>query len=187
MRKYQIAVTVVFFILFLGNFTAAAELNEGFLRYKWGDTVSQYEGMTRLHSKGDVSYYSNPGESYSIDDISIDDVVFGFYKESLFAVYIGIDTLEVYERIKQHMRRKYGLPDTKTTSRDQLTLKWKYQDVHIKLKIDELNKKMKLAFYYSALSHDLKKDQLDEINERSFRFFPIDKDKKPEKIKFLVF
>ena len=55
------------------------------------------------------------------------------------------------------------------------------------MKIDELKGKMKLAFYYSALSHDLNKNQLDEINEKSFRFFPIDKDKKPEKIKFLVF
>ena len=188
MRKYHIAIFAVSFMLFLGSFSVAAELNEGFMKYKWGENISQYEGLlTQLYTKGDVSYYSNPGESYVLDDISIDDVIFGFYKESLFAVYIGIDTLEIYERIKQRMQIKYGIPDNKTTARDQLTLKWKYQDVNIKLKIDELKGKMKLAFYYSALSHDLNKNQLDEINEKSFRFFPIEKDKKPEKIKFLVF
>lgn len=188
MRKYHIAILAVSFVLFLGSLSVSAELQEGFMKYKWGEHVSQYEGLTKLYMKGDVSYYSHPGESYVLDDMSIDDVIYGFYKESLFAVYIGIDTPEIYERVKQYMQRKYGLPDTKTAARDRLTLKWKYKDVNIKLKIDESSAgKMKLAFYNSALSHDLNTKQLEEINESSFRFFPIDKNKKPEKIKFLVF
>ena len=187
MKKYNIAILAVSFILFLGSLSVAAELEEGFMKYKWGENVSQYEGLTKLYTKGDVSYYSHPGESYILDDISIDNVIFGFYKESLLAVYVGIDTLGIYERIKQHMQRKYGLPDTKTAARDQLTLKWKYKDVSIKLKIDESAGKMKLAFYNSVLSHDLNKKQLDEINESSSRFFPINKNEKPEKTKFLVF
>ena len=187
MRQYHIAVFTVSFILFLGTISVAAELQDGFMRYKWGENISQYEGLTKLYTKGDVTYYSNPGESYTLDDISINDVIFGFYKESLFAVYVGIDTLEIYDRIKQHMKLKYGLPDTKTAARDHLTLKWKYQDVAIKLKIDEIKGKMKLAFYYGLLSRDLKKNQLNEIDNTSFRFFPIDKNKKPEKFPFLQF
>lgn len=187
MRKYHIAVFAVSFILFLGTLSVAAELQSGFMEYKWGENISQYEGLTKLYTKRDITYYSNPGESYTIDDISINDVIFGFYKESLFAVYVSIDTLETYDRIKQHMKIKYGLPDTKTAAKDHLTLKWKYQDVAIKLKIDELEGKMKLAFYYGPLSRDLKKNQLDEFNETSFRFFPIDKDKKPDMIPFLKF
>lgn len=187
MRKYHVAVFTVFSLLFFGTFSLAAELQDGFMEYKWGGSINHYDELTKLYNKGDVTYYSNPGESYILDDISINDVIFGFYKEKLFAVYIGIDTLELYDKISQHMHLKYGLPDTKTVGSAQMTLKWKSQDITIKLKINEMRGKMKLAFYHGPLSRELKKGQLDEINETSFRFFPIDKDKKPKMIPFLEF
>lgn len=187
MRQLCTAVLILSFILLPGTFSAAAELNDGFMEYKWGEDISQHEGLTRLYTKGDVTYYSNPGVSYTLDEISIDDVVFGFYKGSLFAVYIGIDSLEVYDRIQQHMKIKYGFPDTKTVGKGHLILKWKYRDVAIKLKIDKNKDRMKLAFYYGSLSRNLKKNQLNEVDNTSFRFFPIDKNKKPEKFPFLQF
>ena len=187
MRHYTMAVFAVSFILLLGTIAVGAELQDGFMAYKWGENISQYDGLTKLYTKGDVTYYSNPAESYTLDDISIHDVIFGFYKESLFAVFVGIDTLSVYDRIEHHMRLKYGFPDTKTAAEDHLALKWKYQDIIIKLKRDEMKGKMKLAFYYGRLSRDLKKNQLIEIDDKSYRFFPIDKNKKPEKFPFLQF
>ncbi len=187
MKRYNIVIAIVSLILFSGLISVATELHEGFMKYKWGEDIIQYEELTKLYTKGDVTYYSNRGESYIIDDISINDVIYGFYKDRLFAVYICIDTLAIYDRIEQHMKLKYGLPDTKTAARDHLTLKWTYQGIVIKLKIDESKGKMKLAFYYDALSHDLNKSQLDEIHETSFQFFPIDKNEKPDKFRFLVF
>ena len=146
MRKYQIAILTISFSLFLGTLSAAADLQNGFMQYKWGDNISQYQELTELYAKKNVIYYSNPGESYTIDDISIDDVIFGFYKDSLFAVYISINALETYDRIKLHMKLKYGLPDTKTSTKDHLTTyKWKYKGVTIKLKTDAIEEKMKAA------------------------------------------
>jgi len=188
MKKYHIAVFSVSFILFLGTISAAADLRDGFMTYKWEDDISRYGELTELYSKKDISYYSNPDESYTIDNIFIDKVIFGFYKDSLFAVYVTIDSLETYDRIKLHMKLKYGLPNTKTSAKNYLTtLKWKYQDVTIKLKTDEIEGKMKLAFYYRPLSRKLNKDQLNTINDSSFRFFPIDKTKTPRLVPFLEF
>lgn len=188
MRKYHIAVVVIFFILNFATLSGAADLQDGFMEYKWGESISQYPGLTGLYAKGDITYYSNPRESYDIDEITVDDVVFGFFQGSLLAVYIGIDAPETYDKVMLHMKLKYGLPDTKTSARDNLTtIKWKYKDVTIKLKTDEIGGKMKLAFYYRPLTRDLKKDQIDEISETSYRFFPIDKNKKPRMIPFLEF
>ena len=187
MRRYHLAAFTLYFTLFLGSVSIAAELQEGFMKYKWGGNISEYTGLTKLYAKGDITYYSNPDESYILDDISINDVIYGFYRESLFAVFVAVDSLETYERIKQHMNVKYGLPDTKAAEEDHFILKWKYQDIIIKLKFNEMKGKMKLAFYYGRLSRDLKKNQLNEIDNTSFRFFPIDKNKKPEKVPFLQF
>ncbi|MCP4343784.1 MAG: hypothetical protein GY799_34155 [Desulfobulbaceae bacterium] len=188
MRIYNKVIFIVFFTLSLGNLSVAAELQDGFMDYKWGESISQYPKLTGLYTKGDVTFYSNPGESFTVDDIAVDDVVYGFYQGSLFAVYIGIDALDTYDKIMLHMKLKYGFPDTKTSARDHLTtIQWKYQDVAIKLKTDEVGGKMKLAFYYRPISRDLKKDQIDEISEKSYRFFPIDKTKTPKLVPFLEF
>ncbi len=73
MRQNYVAVVTISFLLFLATFSVAAELQDGFMGYKWGENISQYESLTKLYAKGDVTYYSNPGESYTLDDISIND------------------------------------------------------------------------------------------------------------------
>lgn len=188
MRTFYRAGCVIAVILYFGSVAVAAELQNGFMAYKWGADISRYDELTLLHSKGDVTYYSNPGESYVIDNISINDVIFGFFKDQLFAVYIGIDSFETYDKINLHMKNKYGLPDTKISAKDYLTtFKWKYENVTIKLKNDQIDGKMKLAFYYRPISLELKKEQLDVINDTSFQFFPVDKNKTPQLVPFLTF
>jgi hypothetical protein len=188
MRTHSIAVFTVLFILTFGTISTAADLRDGFMTYKWGEDISRYGELEKLYGKKDISYYRNPEESYTIDDISIDNVIFGFYKDSLFAVYVTIDSLETYDRVKLHMKLKYGLPNTKTSAKNhQTALKWKYQDVTIKLKTDDIEGKMKLAFYYRPLSRKLNKAQLDTVNKTSFRFFPIDETKTPRLVPFLEF
>lgn len=188
MRKFHLTVSFVSCMLLLGNLSVAAELQEGFMGYKWRERISQFEGFTELYTKKDVTYYSNPNETYTIDGIMIDDAVFGCYQGRFFAVYIGIDALETYDKIELYMNLKYGFPRTKASAKEYLTtFKWKYQDVVIKLKLGQIDGKMKLAFYYDPLSRDLKNNQLEEISATSYRFFPIDKNKQPRMIPFLEF
>lgn len=188
MKKYIGEITILTAILsFWGN-VVAADLRNGFMGYKWGGDISLYSELHELKTKGDVTYYSNPGESYRIDDIQIGDAVLGFYRGNLFAAYIGIDAPETYDRILSNMKLKYGLPDTKTSAKEHVTtIKWKYQGISIKLKTNDVEGRMKLAFYYNKLTRDFKKSQLEQMSETSFRFFPIDKHKTPRLIPFLEF
>ena len=115
----NIKVTTISTLILILSFvaaSAAADLREGFMRYKWGEKILQYEGMTELYSKKDVIFYRNPGESYAIDEISIDDVIFGAYQGKLFAVYIGIDTLEKYDDIDRYLRKKNVFPAKKVNT-----------------------------------------------------------------------
>jgi len=188
MKKFHILIFAVFFTLFFGTLAVGADLQNGFMGYKWGEDISQYKALTMLHAKGDVTYYSHPDELYTIDDIQIDTIVFGFYKGDFFAVYAAIGGLDTYDSVMMYMKSKYGLPSTKLSSKDHLTTnKWKYKDVVIKLKTDEIGGKMKLAIYYKPISRDLRNDQLEMVDEASFQFFPIDKNEKPKMLPFLKF
>lgn len=166
----------------------ASNLERGFMDYTWGQNIKELPKLDKLYAKKYITYYSNPGETYILDDIVINDIVFGFYDNRLLGVYIGIDTLEKYDKIMAHMRNKYGLPSVKSSSAEKLTThKWKYKDVTIKLKADQVDADMKLAYYYDPLSDALRKEKFTEVSDDSFRFFPIDKDEKPRMIPFLEF
>lgn len=181
MSKILIALLVSLTFL-LGTNAGAYDLQKGVSHYKWGDSAATYPKMSKLNSKNDISYYSNPEEVYTIDKVSIDKVVYGFYKDQLFGVYLNTDSTEVYDELLRHMKSLYGPPSYKTTVDLQVILKWKQQDVTIKLKINNLTQKMKLAFYYRPLSNKLQTKQWEDLDTSSFRFFPIQKDKRPEEV-----
>lgn len=181
-----------FFIVFmmslmflLGPSAYASEIEDGFLHYTWGDSSSKYTGLSILGEKGEVSYYSKPGEEYTIGNVTIDKIIYGFHKDHLFGVYLNINSIEVYDKLFNHMKSQYGLPTTKLTADNQSVFKWKQQDVTIKLKLNKLKQKMKLSFYYRPISSKLNMTQWEELDTSSFRFVPIEKDKKPEK--FILF
>lgn len=167
------------------TYAGATDIQQGFLHYKWGDSPASHAGLTRLGDNGEVSYYSKSGEIYSVGDVSIDKVIYGFYKDRLFGVYLNIDSIEVYDRLRDHMTSLYGLPAYKATADNQYTSKWKHQDVTVKLKMDQPARKMKLAFYYRPLASELNPVQWEELDTSRFRFVPIKKDKRPEK--FVLF
>ncbi len=101
MKKYHIAIIILASSLYLFTCAWAADLEEGFMGYKWGDDSWNYEGLKQLYNKGGITFYSNPGESYSIEGVTIGDVIYGFYEDKLYAVYINIDSLDKYDVIEQ--------------------------------------------------------------------------------------
>ncbi len=182
MTNKIMTVIMVSLALLLGTNAGASDLQKGILQYKWSDSASRYNGLSKLGDKGEVSYYSKPGEIYTIGEVSVDKVIYGFYRDQLFGVYLNIDSIEVYDKLFLHMKSQYGLPVYKTTLDNRLVYKWKQQDVAIKLKMNKPARKMKLAFYYRPLSSKLNAKQWEEFDTTSFRFVPIEKDKKPEKV-----
>ena len=178
-------VCLVSLISLLGTSVYASDIEDGFLQYSWGERSSKYSGLSMLGEKGDVIYYSKPGENYTVGNVSIDKVIYGFYKDQLFGVYLNIDSIEVYDKLFDHMKSLYGLPATKLTAEEQSVFKWKQQSVTIKLKLNKPTQKMKLSFYYRPISSQLNEKQWENLDTSSFRFVPIKKDKKPEK--FILF
>jgi len=184
LKKIKI-VWIISLTFLLGTSAYASDIENGFLQYSWGDSSSKYSGLSILGEKGDVSYYSKPGENYTVGNASIDKVIYGYYKDQLFGVYLNIDSIEVYDKLFNHLKSLYGLPATKLTADDLSVFKWKQQDVTIKLKLNKPTQKMKLSFYYRPISSQLNEKQWEELDTSSFRFVPIEKDKKPEK--FVLF
>jgi len=118
-------------------------------------------------------------------------VVYGFYQDKFFAVYIGVDTIETFGEIRKNIKSRYGLPNTSTSMKSgQTVYKWKHENVRIKMKIIQKEDKMKVGIYYLPLSGKLNEADiaaLETFHDTSYRFFPIDKNKTPRMMPVLEF
>ena len=166
----------------------AKDLEQQFLGIRWGQEISSLNGLTKLYAKDNVAYYINPKEVHTLNDVRIPDVVYGFYKNKFFAVYIGVGTIALFADMRRYLTTEYGLPDRSiSTKTGQTIYKWKYRGIKIKLKVREKDNRMKLAFYYTPLSGALNEEQLEAYHDRSNTLFPVEKDKSPEMIPLLKF
>jgi hypothetical protein len=188
MRKLSTSILFIFLILLVPQIICPADLQEGFSGIKWGTDISALKNFTKIGGKDRVSYYRNPNELHSIKNIDVPHVVYGFYNEKFFAVFVVIDKFEVYSQLKSQLMTKFGDPQiTLTARREKSIYRWKHKDIKIKLKLRGIDDKMKLAFYYTPLSTKIEENRVEELHERSYRFLPIDKDRKWERIPLLEF
>ena len=166
----------------------ANELQDGFLGLKWGVRISGADGYTKLREQGDIAYYRNLNKAYVIDDIRIQHVIYGFYADRFFAVYLHIESPEAFFRIRDYMLSKYGEPkETMAMPNEQTIYRWRHKTVKIKLKRYEQAGNMKLAFYYLPLSSKVNEAEQEKFLEKSYQFFPIEKGKVPEWVPLLRF
>ena len=175
MKRFKQIIYGLVFMLISTGVLNGADLQKGFLGTNWGTHISELTGFNKISQKGDVSYYGNPQKSYTIFGVDTANVIFGFFKDKFFAAYIAVESIEVFDRAKNHLTQKFGSPQTilKTQNR-QTIFSWKQSDTRIKLKLFEKEGKMKLAFYYTPLAEKVNQVQREIFPQIPAQDFSID-------------
>ena len=175
MRKPISLISIVAVFLVISGATAA-ELKDGFFGVEWRANLAELNGFKKVGENLNVTYFSNPERVFKIDDVKIPDVLYGSYANQFFAVYINIQTIEVFSHLRRGFNSKFGVPRISMGSpAQQTTYQWKSKKTKIKLKTYEKKNNMKLAFYYMPLSRQVNESQQEAFHEnfRSPRF-PLD-------------
>jgi len=166
----------------------AADLETGFMGIKWASPTAHQEGLTQLYRMKNVVYYSQSNIVHTIHEIPVPNVVYGFYEDQFFAVYIELESEDVFGEFRKYLTSQYGNPDKSFSMKTGETVyKWKQGEVKIKLKTNEENYRMKLGFYYWPLSQKVNEEQMEKTQSRSLQFFPIKKGENPEIVPLLRF
>lgn len=186
MRKPIYLIIMAAFILVSSRATAA-ELKDGFFGIKWRANLAELSGFEKVGENLNVIYFANPERVFTIDDVKIPDVLYGSYANQFFAVYINIQTIEVFSHLKRGFNSKFGVPRISMGSPAQLTTyQWKSKKTKIKLKTYENRDMMKLALYYTPLSRQVNEAQQETFAENfSNPLFPLDEDRLQKAIDFM--
>jgi hypothetical protein len=184
MRKSIYLIILISVFLLSSGSLYAADLKDGFFDIQWRTDLSQTAGFRKVGENLNVSYFINPKLVYTLNDIRIADVVYGAYANQFFAVYINIETIEVFAQLRRYMNRNYGLPKiTRAMPAEQTTYQWKHKKIKIKLKTYENRNNMKLAFYYTPFSRQVNESQQETFQENFKRpRFPLDDQKRQDAI-----
>jgi len=103
------------------------------------------------------------------------NVIFGFFKDKFFAAYIAVESIEVFDRAKDHLTQELGSPKTILKTQNRQTIySWRQADTRIKLKLNEKEGKMKLAFYYAPLAGKVNQVQREMFPQLPAENFSID-------------
>jgi hypothetical protein len=176
----RFSVIIVTFFICAGPIHAA-DLQDGAFGLKWGTSLSNLNDYSKLWSSSKVDFYTKPDEVRTINNITVYEIVYGAYADQFFAVYINIDTLEVFDDFRRYMNSKYGIPNQSISMKDDQTVySWKYKDTKIKLKLDGKKNSMKLAFYYTPLSGKVNEAQQEKYQAETFKLFPFEKGRSSE-------
>jgi hypothetical protein len=186
MRKPISLISIVAVFLVISGATAA-ELKDGFFGVEWRANLAELNGFKKVGENLNVTYFSNPERVFKIDDVKIPDVLYGSYANQFFAVYINIQTIEVFSHLRRGFNSKFGVPRMSMGSPEQLTTyQWKSKRTKIKLKTYENRNNMKLALYYTPLSRQVNESQQEAFAENfNNPLFPLDERRMQKAIDFM--
>jgi len=165
----------------------AADLDKEFLNKPWGAPLSEFPEHVNVGGSGKITYYVNPKQAYTLFDIQVANLVYGFYDEKFFAVYAGLEAIDTYSTIKRRIQQRFGIPKISMESRGALTThSWMAGDTRIKMKYSEASGAMKLSFYYMPLAGranaEMQKEMDDEPPEP---LFPLSQIRQKEAVELL--
>jgi hypothetical protein len=148
--------TFVLACCMMGTFSLsalAAELKNGLHGLNWTDSSAQHGHLVKVREAEHVAYYVNGDTIYQVGNQPVPGVVYGFYQDQFFAVYIKLRSPEQFAQMKRHFSSKYGAPKvTSNPDIQQSVYRWNVDDVKIKLKVKESLEDLKLAIYYAPLA-----------------------------------
>lgn len=152
------AIGVVIALLVWSASVEGAEIDSGFLGTKWTSAPTEMTGFVRVGGSGKLSYYADPQRKYTFFGIEVpNQVVYGFYDDKFFAVYIDVTGVDIFYRIKSYIQKKYG-PPSKTSREargDLTTYLWRTSRAQVKFKHYETSGEMKMAVYYTPIARQV--------------------------------
>ena len=153
----------------------ADDLKTGVHGMAWASPITDHDHLTRVRTAGPASYYVNRNMTYQAANQPVPGVVYGFFQDRLFAVYIKLRSPNQAYYLEKHFRTAYG-PAKVTGGRsgEPTVYRWKDDELKVKLKVNESNREIKLGIYYQPLSSQLNRMRAEEVPSGTFRMVPAD-------------
>jgi hypothetical protein len=152
------AIALVAVCLMLFNYAATTtQEREGILGVAWSANIRDLPDMQLIAEDGDHRYYSRARDESKLEDITVDKIVYGFYKGRFFNVMAYFSSKPSFSKMKDRLSGKYGNP-YKPDETDQKYF-WTVDTVHLLLTYDEAANQGRLTYFYQPIEGEIERNE----------------------------
>jgi hypothetical protein len=151
-----IASVVVCLLLFNYASTTTRE-REGILGIAWSANIRDLPDMQLIAEDGDHRYYTRAKDESKLEEITVDKIVYGFYKGRFFNVMAYFSSKPSFSKMKDRLSSKYGNP-YKPDETDQKYF-WTIDTVHLLLTYDEAANQGRLSYFYQPIEGEIERNE----------------------------
>lgn len=168
----------------------AADIQTGFGGVEWAASLNQVGNCQQVGEREGVQYCARSDQFHTLLGEMVPGVLYGFYQDAFFAVFIAIESDEAYLETKEKLVERLGVPETSLDATGVVsTLRWTDGAVQVELFNDSSKQGFKLVYYYLPIAKKVlrKHKSLTPPRRTGVTFFPTKKGDIPEAVRILEF
>ncbi len=168
----------------------AEDFQSGFGGINWSTSLEQVENCQKIDDQGDIQYFIRTNQLHTLFGEPVPHVIYGFYQNAFFAVFVRIENDEAYFQTKTRLMDQLGMPQISFDKEGTVsTLRWTDGQVQIELFNDRSEQGFKLAYHYLPIVKKVfvKHKALSPPKRRGINLFPTKKGDTPEAVRILEF
>lgn len=151
-----VALVAVSILLFNYASTTTHE-REGILGIAWAANIRDLPDMQLISDDGDHRYYSRAGDEGKIEGITVDQIVYGFYRGRFYNVMAYFTSKPSFERMRDRLASRYGSPFKPDES--ELKFFWTADTVHLLLTYNEATNQGRLSYFYQPIDGEIERSE----------------------------
>lgn len=131
----------------------AGDLENGFGNIAWATPLEAVENCQKVEDREDIHYCLPRNQVHTLFGESIPEVLYGFYQEAFYSVFIRIEDDKAYMETKGRLIARLGTPET-SLNKDGIvsTLRWTDGKARVQLYNDHSKEGFQLVFYYIPIA-----------------------------------
>jgi hypothetical protein len=138
----------VFIGALLGCGSPAAGDPDNFRGIKWGAEASSVSGFSQIANEGDLIFYEKGGDRLQLEEVKLDQVIYGFYKGRFYMGMIYFPATS-FSRVQEIMTRQFGQPAKPDNTPSKLL--WDGPEVSVLLALGDSSDVARIVYMYKPI------------------------------------
>jgi hypothetical protein len=131
----------------------AEDLQTGFGGIHWSTSLEQIGNCENIDRQGDIQYCIRSDQPHTLLGEPVPQVLYGFYQNAFFAVFIRIENDDAYAQTKRRMLDLLGTPETSLDKEGVVSmLRWTAGQTQIELSNDRSKQGFRLVCKYLPIA-----------------------------------
>ncbi len=152
-------VLIIIIGIFISIPTSYAMENEPkeFRGMDWAINVKELSGMRLISAEGDMKFYEKHGDNLNIGNARASKIVYGFYKDSFYSLFIYYDGIINFSKLKNIYVERYGEAFHPNEYINRYS--WSGNNLDILLTYDDILKNGRIVYFYRPIMDKIEHDE----------------------------